>query len=138
MSAGAGNLKTAELVPIDKNVGQVVVQNELQEAVRGRSDRPSVFRVVIHNQPVCGGCVPEFSVVVGVPSGTILDTVNMVVVMYHLMQQRCGNLFNGTGQGSGSYVDLMGAAQLRYPGIFPQREMPVGFGGGLVFTFWIL
>ena len=35
MSAGAGNLKTAELIPIDKNVGQVVLQNELQEVITG-------------------------------------------------------------------------------------------------------
>ena len=57
VSAGAGNLETAELIPIDKNVGQVVLQNELQEVITGTGNRPTVFLVMIHDQTVCGGCV---------------------------------------------------------------------------------
>ena len=131
MGSGAGDLEAAELVPVQKNIGQIVVQDKLQQTVRRRSDRPSIFRVMIHDQTMCGSRIPEFAVVIGVASGAILDTVNMVVIVNHFMQKGCGNLFDGTRQGSGSNVDLMCTAQLRYPGIFPQGEMPVGFGGGL-------
>ena len=33
MSAGAGDLKAAELIPIEKNVGQVVLQNDFRKVI---------------------------------------------------------------------------------------------------------
>ena len=88
--AGAGNLKTAELIPIDENVCQVVLQNKLQEVITGTGNRPTVFLVMIHDQTVCGGCIPELAVVVGVTTAAILNALHMVVVVNHLMQEGCG------------------------------------------------
>ena len=43
--------------------------------------------------------------------------------------QQCGaDLFNGTGQCTGSNVDLMGGTFLADPGVIPQGEVAVGTG----------
>ena len=87
--------------------------------------------MVVNIQSVRHCTIPEAAVVVGIATAAILNPPFIVVIMYHLMEQRCGNLFDGTGKGSGSDVDFVGAAQLRYPGIFPQGEVSVSLGGGL-------
>lgn len=68
MSASSRDLETAELVPIEKNVGQVVFQNHFQKFVAGFGDCPAVLVIVIDNQTMGFRCRLELAVVVGVPS----------------------------------------------------------------------
>ena len=89
--------------------------------------RPTVFVGVRDDQATGFGGFLETAVVVGVTPAAILYAHLVIVIMHHFMQESGGNLFNGTGQRSGSNVDLMRAAQLGDPGILPKREMPVGF-----------
>ena len=87
MSASSTNLKTAELVSVNENVSQVVLQNELQKLVAGAGDCPAILLMVIDNQTMSFGSIPELAVVVGIASAAILNTIHMVVVVHHLMQQ---------------------------------------------------
>ena len=81
MSACSSDLETAELVPIDQDVGQVILQNHFQKFVAGCGDRPTVFVVVIHDQAVRLSCIPELAVVVGVASAAILNAIHIVKVV---------------------------------------------------------
>ena len=131
VGAGAGDLEAAVLVAIQQNVGQVVLQNHFQKLVAGSGVRPSVLFGVGDNQATGFGCIPELAVVVGVAPAAILNPVDMVVVVYHLMQQSGGDLLDGAGQGSGSDVDFVGAAELGDPSVLPEGEVAVCLGGGL-------
>ena len=131
MCAGACDPVAAVFVAVDENVTQIIVQAELQEAVAGACDRPSVFVVVIHDQTVCFCAVPETAVVVSAATGTVLHTVDVIVIVHHLMQQRGADVFDRTGQGTGSDVDLMGGPLLADPGVIPEGEVAVGLRGGL-------
>lgn len=71
------------------------------------------------------------AVVVGIAAAAILNAVDMVVIVNHFVQKGCGNLFNGSGERSGTDVDLVRAADLGDPSVFPQREVTVGFWRGL-------
>ena len=126
VSACSRDLETAELIPIEKNVGQVVFQNHFQKLVAGFGDRPAVLFVMVNNQAMGFRCRLELAIVVGVASAAILNAVNVVPVVNHLMQKGGGNLFNGSGQGSRSDVDFMGTAQRGNPGVLTQREMTIG------------
>ena len=85
----------AVFVAVDQNVTQIIVQAELKQTVAGGCDCPTVFFVVIHNKTMCFCAVPEFAIVICAASGTILDTICKVMVVYHFMQQGGGYLFNG-------------------------------------------
>ena len=87
--------------------------------------------MVIDNQTVGFRCRLKLAVVIGVASAAILNPVNVVPVVNHLMQKGGGNLLNGSGQRSRSDVDFVGAAQRGNPGVLPQREMTIGFWRGL-------
>ena len=120
MCAGTGDAIDEELVSVDQDVAQVIVQTELQKAVTGTCDCPTVFVVMIDNQASRLSRVPKLAVVVGITAAAILDTLHMVVVVNHFMQQRGGNLFNGSCQCSGTDVDFMGCTQFGDPCVFPQ------------------
>ena len=75
--------------------------------------------------------VPEFAVMVGAASGAILHSVHIIVVVNHFVQQSGSNPFDGAGERSGADVDFVRAADLGDPSVFPQREVTVGFRGGL-------
>ena len=84
------------------------------------------------NHQVAGfGKLLELAVVVGVASAAILNAHLVVVVVNHFMEKGCGNFLNGSGQGSGTNVDFMGAAQRGNPGVLPQGKVTVGFWRGL-------
>ena len=131
VGAGAGDLEAAVLIAVQQNVGQVMLQNHFQKLVTGSGVRPSVLLGVGDNQATGNGGIPESAVVVGVAPAAILNPVDMVVIVNHLMQQRCGDLLDGTGQGSGSDVDFVGAADLGNPSVLPEGEVAVCLGGGL-------
>ena len=120
MCAGAGYVITEEFVSVYQNVAQVVVQTELQEAVTGTCDCPTVFVVMIDNQASCLCRISKLAVVVSVTAAAILDALHMVVVVNHFMQQRGGNLFNGSCQCSGADVDFVSCTQFGDPCILPQ------------------
>ena len=131
MCTGSGDPEAAVLVAIDEYVTQVIVQAELQKTVTGTCDCPSVLVVMIHDQTMGFCAVPESAVVVSTSTGTVLDTIDVAVVVHHFMKQRSTDLFDGTGQGTCSNVDLVGSALLADPGVIPEGEMAVGLRGGL-------
>ena len=120
MCTGACDSIAAVLVAVDENVTQVIVQAELQETVAWACDCPSVFVMVFHDKSMFFCTVPEAAVVVGASTGSVLDAQNIIVVVHHLMQQCGTDLFDGTGQGTGTQIDLMGSALLADPGVIPQ------------------
>ena len=73
----------------------------------------------------------EALVVIGVASACVLDAVDVAVVMYHLVKQRCADVFNGPCERTGSDVDLIAAAGDGYPSIISHREVPICSWGGL-------
>lgn len=126
MCTCSGDPVTAAFVPVDENVGQVIVQTELQETVTGTGDGPTVFIVVFHQKAMGLCAVTESPVVVCPASGTVLDAIYVIVVVHHFVQQCGGDLFDGTGQGSGTNIDFVESSPLRNPGVIPEGEMAVG------------
>ena len=118
MGAGSSDPVAVELIPVDQDV-------------TGTGNRPSVLVVVLHDQAAGFGAVPELAVVVGAASGAILNAVDKVVVVNHLMQKRGANLLDRSRKGTGSDVNLVGAAQFGNPRVLPEGEMAVGLGRGL-------
>ena len=89
--------------------------------------RPSVFVAMVNNQAARFGCCLESLVVVGVAPTAILNAADVIVVVYHLMQQRGAHFFDGARQCSRADIDFMGTAQLGNPSIFPEGEVSIGF-----------
>ena len=107
MGSGAGNPVTVELIPVYQDVAQIIVQTELQKAVTGRGMRPSVFVAMVNNQSAGFGCCLESLVVVGVAPAAVLNAADVIVVVYHLMQQRGAHFFDGARQCSRADIDFM-------------------------------
>ena len=126
MCAGSCDSVATVLVAIDKDVTQVIVQAELKQSVAGMCDGPSVLVMMIYDQSMILGAVTESAVVVSPATGTVLDAQNVIMVVHHLMQQCGTNLFDGTGQSTGTNIDLMGGTLLADPGVIPKGEMPIG------------
>ena len=70
-------------------------------------------------------------VVVGSPSGTILHTQDVIVVVYHLMQESGTDFLNGFCQGYSTNVDFMACTILADLGVISRGEMTIGSWGGL-------
>ena len=136
MGASAGDLETAVLVAVQQNIGQVIVKTELKQFVTGGSVRPSIFVAMLYAQATLFRSSLEPLVVVGVAAAAILNAVDVVVVVNHLMQQRCYHALDVPAQSSCANVDFMGAAQFGNPGIFPEGEVAVCLGGGLDGDGW--
>ena len=77
------------------------------------------------------GNLLEAFVVVGISSARVLDAVDMTVVMHHLVEQRCADVFNGPCERTGSDVDFIAAAGDGYPSIISHREVPICSWRGL-------
>ena len=73
----------------------------------------------------------ETLVVIGVASARVLDAVDMAVVMHHLMQQRCADVFDWPCERTGSDIDFVTAAGDRNPCIVTHGEVPVSPRRGL-------
>ena len=110
MSSGACDPVAAELIPVYQNVGQVIIQTELQQTVTGRGMRPSVFVAVVYYQAACLGCCFESLVVVSVAPAAILNAIYIIVVVYHLMQKSGTNFFYWPCNSAGTQIYLMCAA----------------------------
>ena len=74
-----------KLVACDKNVHQLILQDKFDKVVARRGQRPAVFLVMLHDKAVTLGNLFEALVVVGVSSAGVLDSVDMTVVMAHLV-----------------------------------------------------
>ena len=66
-------------VAVDENVTQVIVQAELQKAVARACDCPSVLVVMIHDQTMSFGTVPESPVMVGTSTGAVLNVIDVIM-----------------------------------------------------------
>ena len=136
MCSSSCDPETAVLIAVDKNVAQIIVQAELKQIVTGMGNSPSVLVMVFHNQAMGMGAVSESPVMVSTATGTVLNTQDVIMVVHHFMQQCGTDLFDGTGQSTGTNVDLMCGTLLADPGIIPEREMPVGLWRGLNCDGW--
>ena len=76
---------TVELVARNENVRQVILQDELNEVIARRGQRPAVFLVMLHDKAVTLGNLFEALVMVGVASACVFNAVDVTVVMDHLM-----------------------------------------------------
>lgn len=130
-SSEANTKAGAEFVSGQQDVGQVVLQHELQQTVSGSRVAPTISVRVCHNQIPFQTSFQESLVVVSATSGTVLDSMEMIQIVYHLMEHGRDHLLNGTGKGPCSNIDLMGVARDGHPCIVPKGEMPVCSGGGL-------
>ena len=136
MSAGAWDADAGELVAVDEDVGQVILEDELDQIVSGGGMRPSVFVAVGDDQTPALSSLLEAAIVIGAAPTAILNTVLVVVVVNHFVEQGGGNFLDGAGQGTGSDVDFMGAAQFGDPCVFPQGEVTVCSRSGLDGDGW--
>ena len=73
----------------------------------------------------------EALVVIGVASACVLDAVDMAIVMHHLVEQRCTDVFNGPCERTGPDIDLVAAAHDGNPCVISHREMPIRSWRGL-------
>ena len=80
MRACASDLEAAELIPIDKNVTQLVLQNHFQKFVARSGDCPTIFVMVVNDQTMSQSRISELAVVVGVASAAILNALHIIVV----------------------------------------------------------
>ena len=86
MCAGACNSVAAVLVAVDENVTQIIVQTELQETVTRACDGETILGMMIHNQTMRFSTVTESAVVVGSSTGTVLNTLDVIVVVHHFVK----------------------------------------------------
>ena len=136
MCAGSCDSVGAVFVAVYENVTQIVVQAKLQETVTGTCYGETVLGVVIHNQTMGFCAVSESAVVVSTSTGTVLNAHNIIVVVYHLMQQCSTDFFDGSGKSTGSKIYLMEITFLGNPGIFSKGEMPITFWSALDSYSW--
>ena len=80
MRACAADMEAAELIPIDKNVTQLVLQNHFQKFVARSGDCPTIFVMVVNDQTMSQSRISELAVVVGVASAAILNALHIIVV----------------------------------------------------------
>ena len=125
------NLETCVFIPVQENISQTILQDKLQETVRRGGSCPAIFLIMVNQKPMCFSRSLEMLVVVGSPSGTILHTLDVIVVVYHLMQKSGTHFLNGSCQGSSTNVDFMGSSQFGNPGVFSQGEVSISSWGGL-------
>ena len=131
VGARAGDRNSMVFISSDENVCQAVFQNEVQQIIAGSGEGPAIFRVMLDNQSMGFRFSLKPLVVIGSPSGSVLDAMHIAVQVDHLMEQSCTDILNGSCQGSSADVDLMGTAIGRNPGIFSQGEMAVCSGSAL-------
>ena len=112
MCACSWGSEAAVFIAVDEDVTQIIVQTELQETIARACDGPTVLFMMLHDQAMIFGAVTKSAIVVGASTGAVLNTQNVIMIMYHLMQQCGTDFFNGTSKGTGSNVDLMGGTFL--------------------------
>lgn len=125
------NRYAVELIAGDEDIAQIVFEHKGQQFIVWLSDGPAVFFVMAHRQTMALGNLLEALIVVGIASACVLDAVDVAVVMHHLMQQRCADVFDWSCERTGSDVDFIAAAGDGYPSIISHREVPICSRGGL-------
>lgn len=86
---------------------------------------------MLHNQPSSFTGFLKAFVVIGVSPAGVLDIMDEVIVMDHLMAERSADTLNGPSQRPGRDVNLMAAARHRKPGVRSEGKMPIGFRAAL-------
>ena len=125
------NRYAVELIAGDEDIAQIVFEHKGQQLVVWLSDGPAVFFVMAYRQAMTLGNLLEAFVVVGIASARVLDAVDMAVVMHHLVEQRCTDIFNGSCERSSSDVDFIAASRDRYPSVISHREVSICSWRGL-------
>lgn len=131
VGARAGDRNSMVFISSDENVCQAVFQNEVQQIIAGSGEGPAIFRVMLDNQSMGFRFSLKPLVVIGSPSGSVLDAMYIAVQVDHLMEQCGADILNGSCQGPSADIDLMGTAIGRNPGILSQGEMAVCSGSAL-------
>lgn len=125
------NRYAVELIAGDEDIAQIVFEHKSQQLIVWLSDGPAVFFVMAHRQAMALGNLLEALIVVGIASACVLNAVDMAVVMHHLVEQRCADVFDWSCERTGSNVDFIAAAGDRNPCIVSHGEVPIRSRGGL-------
>ena len=125
------NRYPVEFIAGDENIAQIVFKHKGQQLVIWLSDCPTVFFVMAHRQAMALGNLLEALVVIGISSACVLDSVDMAIVMNHLMKQRRTDIFDRSCKRSGPDVDFVAAAHDRNPCIVSHGEVSIRSWGGL-------
>ena len=125
------NRYAVELIAGDEDIAQIVFEHKSQQLIVWLSDGPAVFFVMAHRQTMALGNLLEALIVVGIASACVLNAVDMAVVMRHLVEQRCADVFDWSCERTGSNVDFIAAAGDRNPCIVSHGEVPIRSRGGL-------
>ena len=125
------NRYAVELVAGDEDIAQIIFEHKGQQLIVWLSDGPAVFFVMAHRQAMALGNLLEAFVVVGIASARVLDSMDMAIVMNHLVEQRCADVFDWSCERTGSNVDFIAAAGDRNPCIVSHGEVPIRSRGGL-------
>ena len=125
-SATAANSEMGCFVSVYQNLGKSEFQTKFKKRIARLGVRPSVSVAMRDNQSACFGGFLESSVVVGIAATAILNTVNVIVIVYHLVEKRCDHIFDGARERSCADVDFMTAANLGNPRIIVECEVTIG------------
>lgn len=125
------NRYAVELIAGDEDIAQIVFEHKSQQLIVWLRDCPAVFFVMAHRQAMALGNLLEALIVVGIASACVLNAVDMAVVMHHLVEQRCADVFDWSCERTGSNVDFIAAAGDRNPCIVSHGEVPIRSRGGL-------
>ena len=88
VSASAGDRDSVVVVPGNQDVCQSGFQNEVQQAIAGVSNSPTIFRVMLYNEAMRFSNGFEALVVVQITPAGIFDSVDTAVIMGHFVQKR--------------------------------------------------
>ena len=125
------NRYPVELIAGNEDIAQIIFEHKGQQLIVWLSDGQAVFFVMAHRQTMALGNLLEALIVVGIASACVLDAVDMAVVMHHLVEQRCADVFDRSCERTGSNVDFIAAAGDRNPSVVSHREVPIRSWGGL-------
>lgn len=99
--------RAAPFNPVHRNIRPALFNDEIAKGLGRLRDTPPDARVVADGQVACGGCIPEFFIVVRPAPAAILNAVLQIPEVYHFMQQRRRRVFDRPVECSRSDVQLM-------------------------------
>ena len=131
VSGQAGDAEEEEFVAGDGDGVQVMLLDEVKQLLTGSGNRPSVFRVTLHDKPVCLRCFLIAAIMVHGSSADILNAVDVAVVVGEFVHQDAYGLVYRSTKGSRPDVQLMGNTNGGNPRILTGGEVSQCLGGTL-------
>ncbi|OKZ72883.1 MAG: hypothetical protein BHV88_00835 [Clostridiales bacterium 41_12_two_minus] len=95
------------LISVDEDIGQVVLQNEVQKLFSRTGDSPAILGVVVDMQSMSFGTGFEAGIVIGAVPAGVLDVMEVAVVVTHLMDKGSTDMLDRPCKGSCPDVDFV-------------------------------